>query len=140
MGRVLAVDWGLKRVGVALSDETRVIARPLPTLHVTSLQQAVAALIDLVRANDVCTLVIGLPIHMSGTEGESAQQARQMVEALKAKLPAMRFVLWDERLTSKEAGEILKSHKEKVRGNNKGRIDQVAAAVLLQSFLDSESP
>jgi putative Holliday junction resolvase len=139
MGRVLAVDWGLKRVGVALSDETRLIARPLPTLHVSSLQQAVTALVDLVRANEVGTLVIGLPIHMSGFEGESAQRARRMLVALEAKLPGVRFVLWDERLTSRQAGEILKSHREKVRGNNKGRIDQVAAAVLLQTFLDSES-
>jgi putative Holliday junction resolvase len=140
MGRVLAVDWGLKRVGVALSDETRLIARPLPTLHVTSLRQAVSALVDLVQANDVITLVIGLPIHMSGFEGESAQRARKMTEALEAKLPHVRFVLWDERLTSKQAGEILRSRKEKVGGRNKGRIDQVAAAVLLQNFLDSESP
>ncbi len=136
MSRVLAVDWGTRRIGVAVSDETWSLARPLPTLNVHSAREAAAALANLARENEVEIMVLGDPVHMDGREGSSSQRVRHLVDRLAQILPGMRFVLWDERLSSHQAMEILKSKQEKIRGVP-GRLDQVAAALLLQSFLDS---
>ena len=135
MARVLAVDWGERRVGVAISDELRTLARPLPTLFVDSPRQAVDTLISLVLEHGAETVVVGHPVHMSGEESSSSRKARGLVQALAERLPGVRFVLWDERLSSRQAQEILRDRKERIRGK-KGRLDQVAAAVLLQSYLD----
>lgn len=136
MSRVLAVDWGTRRIGVAVSDETWSLARSLPTLNVNSPREAAAALAGLARENEVAIMVLGDPIHMDGREGSSSMRVRQLVERLTKILPEIRYVLWDERLSSHQAMEILKSRQEKIRGVP-GRLDQVAAALLLQSFLDS---
>ncbi|OYW05431.1 MAG: Holliday junction resolvase RuvX [Acidobacteria bacterium 37-65-4] len=136
MSRVLAVDWGTRRIGVAVSDETWSLARSLPTLNVRSPKEAAAALADLARENEVAIMVLGDPVHMDGREGSSSMRVRQLVERLTKILPEIRYVLWDERLSSHQAMEILKSRQEKIRGVP-GRLDQVAAALLLQSFLDS---
>ncbi len=135
MARILAVDWGERRVGVAISDELHTLARPLPTLFVESLREAADALAALVVEHRVETVVVGHPVHMSGEEGYSARRVRRLVDALAERLPGVRFVFWDERLSSRQAQEILRERKERVRGR-KGRLDQVAAAVLLQSYLD----
>jgi putative Holliday junction resolvase len=136
MSRVLAVDWGTRRIGVAVSDETWSLARSLPTINVNSPREAAAALASLARENEVEIMVVGDPVHMDGREGSSSMRVRHLVDRLAKILPAVRFVLWDERLSSKQAREILKSRQEKVRGAP-GRLDQVAAALLLQCFLDS---
>ena len=137
MGRVLAVDWGTRRVGVAVSDETRSLARTLPTLNVTSGTQTVEKLVALARELEVDTVVIGFPVHMSGREGEGAQRVLRLAAKLEELLPGVRILTWDERLTSHQAEEILRERGERLKGN-KGRLDQVAAAVLLQCFLDAE--
>lgn len=137
MGRVLAVDWGTRRVGVAVSDETRSLARTLPTLNVASGGQTVEKLVALAQELEVDTLVIGFPVHMSGREGEGAQKVLRLAAKLGELLPQVRILTWDERLTSHQAEEILRERGERLRGN-KGRLDQVAAAVLLQCFLDAE--
>jgi putative holliday junction resolvase len=136
MSRVMAVDWGTRRIGVAVSDEMWSLARPLPTLNVNSTKEAVRDIVGLARENEVAILVMGDPVHMSGRVGESAQSVRRLAEKLQNLLPGVRFVFWDERLSSRQAQEILRSHQEKVRGAP-GRLDQVAAALLLQCFLDS---
>jgi putative holliday junction resolvase len=136
MSRVLAVDWGTRRIGVAVSDETWSLARSLPTLSVNSPREAAAALASLARENEVEIMVVGDPVHMDGREGSSSMRVRRLVDRLTKILPEVRFVLWDERLSSHQAQEILKSRNEKVRGVP-GRLDQVAAALLLQCFLDS---
>jgi len=136
MSRVLAVDWGTRRIGVAVSDETWSLARSLPTLSVNSPREAAAALASLARENEVEIMVVGDPVHMDGREGSSSMRVRRLVDRLTKILPEVRFVLWDERLSSQQAQEILKSRNEKVRGVP-GRLDQVAAALLLQCFLDS---
>jgi putative Holliday junction resolvase len=137
MGRVLAVDWGTRRVGVAVSDETRSLARTLPTLNVISGSQTVEKLVALARELQVDTVVLGFPVHMSGREGEGAQRVLRLAAKLEELLPGLRILTWDERLTSHQAEEILRERGERLRGN-KGRLDQVAAAVLLQCFLDAE--
>ncbi len=136
MSRVLAVDWGTRRVGVAISDETWSLARSLPTIHVESPREAAVALIELVRENEVAIIVMGDPVHMDGREGSSSFRVRRLRSRLERALPGVRFILWDERLSSRQALEMLKERQERIRGAP-GRLDQVAAAILLQSFLDS---
>jgi putative holliday junction resolvase len=136
MSRVLAVDWGTRRIGVAISDETWSLARSLPTINVASPREAAAALIALARENDVAIIVLGDPVHMDGREGSSSFKVRRLTSRLERALPEVRFVFWDERLSSHQAQEMLKARQERIRGVP-GRLDQVVAAILLQSFLDS---
>jgi len=105
-------------------------------LNVNSAREAASALADLARENEAEIIVLGDPVHMDGREGSSSMRVRHLMDRLAQILPGTRFVLWDERLSSHQAMEILKERQEKIRGVP-GRLDQVAAALLLQSFLDS---
>lgn len=137
MNRTMAVDWGKRRVGLAVSDETKTLARSLVTLEVGSTRDAVEQIVQLVGEHQVDTVVVGDPIHMSGRRSEGGREVRRFVEMLQRRLPGVRFILWDERLTSHEAAAILRERGERRKNRAKGRLDQVAAAVLLQSYLDS---
>jgi len=134
-GRVLGIDPGEARVGVAVSDEGRTLARPLPTL--TGLDDAgvagtVARLCDEMGAQIV---VVGHPIRMDGTTGARAVRARELAVAIEDATHA-RVVLHDERLSSAEAERIMRERGESARGR-KGRVDELAASVILQGYLDS---
>lgn len=135
----MAIDWGSKRVGVALSDETRTIARPLETLEVNSLRGAAQDLAAIASRSGVDEIIVGYPLHMDGSEGSSARESQRLTEILRSLLPGVRLVLMDERLSSVRAEAILRERGEKTRGR-KGRLDQVAASVLLQEYLDSARP
>lgn len=137
MGRVLAVDWGTRRVGVAVSDETRTLARPLPTLEVDSREQVLSDLSALAVECGAEEVLVGHPLNLDGTAGESAREAQRLAEALRTALPEVRVVLVDERLTSVQAEAILRERGEKLRGR-KQRVDQVSASLLLQEYLDAE--
>jgi len=138
VGRVLGIDWGEKRIGLALSDEGRTLARPLPVLEVLSESQSVSAVAEIIRENDVETLVMLDPLNMNGSESRSGERARKLAAKLEALFPTLRLVLRDERLTSREAEAILREKGERTKGR-KGRIDQVSAAIILQNFLDGET-
>ncbi len=131
----MAIDWGKRRVGVAISDPSATLARPLPTLDGSSPKRLVAELAAAASREEVETIVVGLPANMDGTEGESALEARRLGASLAEKLPSARVVFVDERLSSREAREILIEHGEHTQKKS-GRVDQVAAALLLQSYLD----
>jgi putative Holliday junction resolvase len=139
MGRVMAVDWGKRRVGLAVSDETGTIARPLPTLEITSRREALRRVMAVAAEQGSATILVGLPLHMEGDEGESAREARALAEEIAARMPEVTVRLVDERLTSREAARLLQGHGER-RRREKGRLDQVAAAILLQSYLDGGAP
>lgn len=135
----MAVDWGSKRVGVALSDETKTIARPLETLQVKSSRETAERLAAIALESGVEEVVLGFPLHMDGSEGSSAKECRKLSDALRTLIPGIRLVLVDERLSSLRAESILRERGEKTRGR-KERLDQVAASVLLQEYLDSARP
>lgn len=140
--RVLGLDPGERRVGIAISDPTGTLARPLQTLVRGSREEDFAALAALVAEYDVGLVVVGRPLSLNGTEGPQARRVARYADALSAHLPA-RVVLWDERFTTVTAREILhQSHgrKERRRARSAGRVDAVAAAVILQSYLDSTGP
>lgn len=137
MPRILAVDWGERRVGVAISDATGMLARALPTLQTRSERETVRALVDTARAEEAEEIVVGLPLHMDGTRGPAAQSAESLARRLEEEsgLPVR---LWDERLTSVQAERLAREAGEK-RGRERGRLDARAAEILLQSYLDARA-
>ncbi len=130
---------GERRVGVAVSDPTGTVARPLQTLVRGSRQEDFAAIAALVAEHDVGLVVVGRPLSLDGTEGPQARRVSRYVDALAAQLP-VRVVLWDERFTTATAHEILRQSRGKKRrrqARSAGEVDAIAAAVILQSYLDS---
>jgi putative Holliday junction resolvase len=135
-GRVLAVDLGTVRVGLALSDPLRITGQPMGRLPRRALRDDLDALIDVVRKNDVAVVVVGHPLLMSGAVGERALDAQAFAERLRGEI-ACPVVLWDERLTTVQAVRALLEGNVS-RRNRKNVVDAAAAALLLQSWLDAQ--
>jgi putative Holliday junction resolvase len=133
--RILALDYGTKRIGVALSDELGWTAQPLETFERRTLDRDVAHVASLVQAHAVGTVVLGFPLQMDGREGPAIQAMRNFAVHLEQGLPVP-LVLWDERLTTKAAEDLLIA-ADVSRKKRKGAVDRVAAAILLQSYLAS---
>lgn len=133
--RVLALDPGTKRFGVALSDELGWTAQPLETYERRSLDADVAYIQELVRVHNVRRVVMGLPLRLDGRVGPEAEEAQRLTEALERALPVP-VVTWDERFTTKSAEQIL-IEANVSRKKRRGAADRVAAALLLQSYLDA---
>jgi putative Holliday junction resolvase len=132
--RILALDPGTKRIGVALSDELGWTAQPLETFERKSLHVDVAHINELVRRHEVREIVIGMPIQLDGRAGPAAQSVQQFLEALQAAVDVP-VVPWDERLTTKAAEQML-IEADVSRKKRKGAVDRVAAALLLKSYLE----
>lgn len=134
--KVLAVDWGERRMGFAVSDETATIAFPLAVVECGSEKQRKRAVLEKIDETGAGLLVVGLPLTLSGKEGESASQVRAFFTALEkaCRIPAL---LWDERMTTVIAHRVQKE-KGDGRGKKKrgGGLDSLASSVLLQSYLD----
>ena len=135
-GRALGVDLGARRVGLALSDPLRTIASPLATIPMTSEGALARSLADLCRARQVAVAVIGLPLSADGSEGPGCARARRVAKALEA--AGIHAVLHDERWSSRDAEEALRE-TGKTRKSAKGRIDAVAASLVLRSYLEESS-
>ncbi len=133
-GRYLSIDYGGRRVGVAISDPTGLIARPLATLTVTSDSDAIAQVSVLVREHEPAGVVVGLPISMSGNRSELTHKVEAFARKLKAAV-TVPIYFEDERLSSYQAEQVLHAHGKRIKGN-KDKIDRMAAAIILQSFLD----
>jgi len=133
MGRVMALDLGEKRIGVAISDPTRTIARPLTVLPRTSRRAVIAALRRLIAEYGVEEVVVGLPRSLSGAEGPQARWARREAQALASHLPVP-VTLWDERLSTATAEAYRALRGERSRAP----IDAEAAAVILQDYLEAQ--
>lgn len=136
--RILALDHGTKRIGVALSDELGWTARPLETYERRTLDLDIAHIVDLVKTHEVGTVLLGLPLRLNGDEGLAVQAVHQFLEQLAEALPVP-VVTWDERLTTKDAESLLISADVGWK-KRKGLVDQIAAAILLQSYLEAQSP
>jgi putative Holliday junction resolvase len=137
--RILALDLGERRVGIAVSDPTGTVARPLQTLERRSRGEDFAAIAALVAEHDVELVVVGRPLSLDGTEGPQARRAARYAEALAAHLP-VRLISWDERFTTAVATDIIqqsRTKKRRLHARAAGEVDAVAAAVILQSYLDS---
>ena len=130
MGRIAALDYGLKRIGVAISDERKMMALPLTTIH-GGLKEVVDFLGK--RKKELETVVIGLPLLMNGKKGDMAVAVEAFAKKLEAALE-IPVVLFDERLSSKHAEASLRETGQN-RKQRSGKVDQTAAALLLQSYL-----
>ena len=135
MSRVLAVDWGTRRLGLAISDPTGALARPLPILQVSSSEGAARGVVEAAAREGARSILVGLPLLPSGSEGASAREARRLGDSLRARGLDVTFA--DERWSTEDAKLHAMEHGEK-RGP-KGRLDQLAAVILLQSYLDSRA-
>jgi putative Holliday junction resolvase len=131
--RILAVDWGERRIGLAVSDELGVVATGLPTLEIRGEAEAVARVADTIRNVNADSVVVGLPLTLKGERGEAARAVERFADALRRKT-AIAVSLFDERLTSKLAERRMQERGEKPRGR-KGRVDQGAAVALLEGWL-----
>lgn len=135
VGRVLAVDLGSKRTGIALSDPTGTIASPLETVESTGARRAAAHIAELCGRHDVETVVVGWPRNMDGSFGKAAREAEAFAERLRAVL-RIPVELWDERLSSAAAERTLIEAGVRREERRRAR-DRVAAAVILQGYLDA---
>lgn len=133
MTRALAVDWGTKRVGLALSDPLRIGATPH---SVVDREKAIEVIKALVAEQDVDTIVVGLPTGLSGAEGSSADNARNLGDELR-RHTGVEVILRDERFTSRMAESALLESGMK-RRERREAVDKVAAALILQDYLDSQ--
>ena len=135
-GRLLGVDWGERRIGLALSDETQLLAQPLTTLtRRTGKRFPMARLIALMKEHAVTGAVVGLPLQASGSEGKAARAARALAGDI-ARLSGIPVDLWDERFTTARALQAVRE----MGGTTKGRraeLDALAATLLLQHYLDA---
>ena len=136
-GRILALDLGKKRIGLALSDPLGITAQGLPTLQRVNIRTDLAALDRLATEYDVGLILLGLPLHMSGDEGRQSGYAREFGERL-AEWTGREVRLWDERLTTVEAQRVLKSSGISTQKRARA-VDQLSAQILLDSFLNLET-
>ncbi|MBA2435330.1 MAG: Holliday junction resolvase RuvX [Chthoniobacterales bacterium] len=135
MKRIMGIDYGRARIGVALSDELQMLAHPTETIAVAKVADPVGRIAALVAEKNVELIVVGLPRHMNGSVGASAEEASGFAEKLRTEI-ACPVRTWDERLSTVAAQRALREAGKSVR-ESRGYIDQVAAQMLLQSYLDS---
>lgn len=130
MNKIMALDVGTKRIGIALSDYLHVIATPHTTIPRTPEQDAIESILKIAKENNVKTIIVGLPINMDGTKGFQAQDCIDFSQ----KISGFDIMYEDERLTSEEAENRLRARKVDFR-KNKGLVDMESAAVILEQYL-----
>lgn len=133
--RLMGLDVGDKRIGIALSDEGAVIASPRETLERSGNRKDIRYMLELARREEVSEIVVGMPFSLDGSLGPQAHKVERFVEALKAETD-IRITTWDERLTTVSAERALLEGNVS-RAKRKKTIDRVAAALILQGYLDS---
>jgi putative Holliday junction resolvase len=139
--RILGLDYGAKTVGVAVSDALGITAQALETVtreRETKLRRTVARIAELCEQYEIGKIVLGLPLLMSDEIGDRAQKAMEFGELLK-KRTGLEVIMWDERLTTVAADEVLDEMGVRGRHNRKAVIDQIAAGFTLQEYLDAQS-
>lgn len=135
MGRLLALDLGTKRVGLAVTDPLKMIASPLSTLTVTSEERLLKQVLDLVGKMDIELVIIGYPLHQDGRVSPGCQHSRNFALALNRK--GIQTVLWDERYSSLDAADLLRE-AGLTRKKATGKLDRIAASFILRDYLESQ--
>lgn len=134
----MGLDVGTRTIGVAVSDELSITGQALTTLRRSNLRTDLRALCELIEKHGVNRIVVGLPLNMDGSEGPSAAEARKVGEAVASALK-IPVEYWDERLTTVAAGRML-IEADVSRARRRQVVDQVAAALILQGWLDARRP
>ena len=132
--RFLGLDWGRRRIGVAVSDPLGITAQPEAVWENVDEKEIAQKLIQLIESKNIQRIVVGCPLNLRGIKGKSADQAEKFVKRLRRHI-SVPIDLWDERLTTVQAHRSLHQMNEKP-SRNKGRVDAIAAALLLQNYLD----
>ena len=135
--RILAIDHGSKRMGIAVSDELEIIAQPLEFILAEPFASFLARLKELLAEKEVGLVLVGMPRNMDGSYGPAALKVQEFVAALRNAI-TIPVQTWDERLTSAQANRFLIEGKVR-RQERKQKVDKTAAAILLQSYLDSRA-
>lgn len=134
MGRIVALDFGLKRTGIAMTDELQIIASPLTTVDSAELM---FFLKDLLLKNKVDTIVLGEPKRLNNEDTHITQNVYLLKEALEKEFPVQKIELVDERFTSKIAMQsMIDSGMKKKQRQEKGTVDRISAAIILQSYMN----
>jgi putative Holliday junction resolvase len=133
----LAIDHGTKRMGIAISDELQMIAQPVEFIPAEPFAEFLARLKELLRQKEVELIVVGIPRNMDGSYGPAALKVQDFVAALRNAV-TIPIRTWDERLTSVQANRFLIEGNVR-REKRKEKVDKMAAAILLQSYLDGQS-
>jgi len=134
-GRILALDVGKRRIGIAISDPLRITAQGLETLERKTTRQDYAAITRLARENGVGLILVGYPIGLSGRETAQTEFVRRFAAGLEER-SGLPVKLWDERLTSVEAGRVLRESGVGI-GKRARAVDRLSAVLILQNYLDS---
>jgi putative Holliday junction resolvase len=133
IGRVLALDLGKRRIGLAISDALGITAQGLPTVQRTRLREDLQRLTDLAREKEVGLFLLGLPLHLSGNEGRQAGWVREFGDKL-TEFSGLPVEYWDERFTSVVANRVLRESGMGIEKRAQA-VDRLAAVILLESFL-----
>ena len=137
MKRILAIDYGDVRVGLAISDLTQTIAQSFKTLLYTDSNNLLNQLDNIVKENNIGLIVVGIPYNMKGEDTQQTSKVRKFISLIQDNL-MIEIKLIDERLTSLEAEKIM--HKMNIKtGSNKTKIDKIAASIILQEYLQTIS-
>lgn len=134
--RVLGIDYGDKNIGLALSDPLQITAQPLGRYRVRSKKEDAKYFKDLVKQYEINTIVVGLPLMMDGSEGHRVQKTQEFADWLSNCL-GLPIAFWDERLTTKQALQVLRQHKASPSKRKKSK-DQIAAVIILSDYLESK--
>ena len=141
-GRVMGVDFGRARIGIAISDELRMLARPLCVIRWSGKEPPIESVTELMQRHEICEVLVGLPRNMDGSEGPSSEQSRRFAAAL-ALSSRVSVRLIDERLSTREAYRMIQSTPKGSKPGTQSRtrtgMDAHAAAIILQRYLDGES-
>lgn len=129
--RILGIDPGDRRIGLAMSDELGITAQGLDTFQSSTDGDVIKHVVALVKQHGIDEIVVGHPVHLSGDASPSSEKAVLLAEKLRRRCDGVRVTLWDERLSSAEAKRTLRGTRAK-----KGTIDRLAAVLILQSYLD----
>lgn len=132
--RILSLDHGTKRIGVAVSDELKLIAQPVEFIPAEPFPAFLRRLSELILEKEVESILVGMPRNMNGTYGPAAAKVQEFISLLKAEI-SIPIITWDERLTSAQANRFLIEGNVR-REKRKEKVDKMAAAILLQSYLD----
>jgi len=137
MGRIMGIDYGSRRTGLAVTDPLKMIAQPLEMVYTADLKMYLDSYL---YEEDVECFVVGLPTNLSGQDTDATGPVKQFIQALKQAYPNIPVETIDERLTSHEAQQsILASGAKKSQRQNKGLIDAVSASLILQTYLQKNS-
>ncbi len=136
MFKAIGIDFGLKRTGFAITDDSGIIASPLETIDSRNLPSYLKKLIE---TRKIQIVVIGYPLSMDGSDTDITENVRQFEKFVKGSYPTLDVVLYDERMTSKIAQKALVQISRKEQRKQKGLIDKMSAAIILQDYMNSLS-